>query len=223
MLKKLKSLFVIEDEDAQKSEAGKQTNANESPKAEKVEPTVKLDKSIPAKGEGKPDEKFVNRLLEAIEEHNQEGFDYLEYKQSIQSLNSMEMDEATKFKSSLAMASTMGATPAKLVSSAQHYLAVLKSEEEKFQNALSNQHDKIVSGTNSEIATMAKSIETKEAQVKQLTQEIEETKALLEKKKNGVDANLAKVNATKTGFYAAYHIVVDQISSDIEKMKTFLK
>ncbi len=224
MLDKLKSLFVVEDEDATK----KTNEKNEQEKAPKVEKpssanavNVALDKSIPKKGEGQPEEKFVNRLLNAIEQNNIEGFDYLEYKQSLQSLGGMEMDEATKFKSSLAMAKTMGATPEVLISSASHYLKVLKVEENKFQSALSNQHEKVVNGTNEQMAKLEQTIANKEKQIETLQKEIAEAKALLQKNKSGVEGNLQKINTTKQGFYAAYHIVVDQIQSDIEKMQKY--
>lgn len=224
MLDKLKSLFVVEDEDATK----KTNEKNEQEKAPKVEKpssanavNVALDKSIPKKGEGQPEEKFVNRLLNAIEQNNIEGFDYLEYKQSLQSLGGMEMDEATKFKSSLAMAKTMGATPEVLISSASHYLKVLKVEENKFQSALSNQHEKVVNGTNEQMAKLEQTIANKEKQIETLQKEIAEAKALLQKNKSGVEGNLQKINTTKQGFYAAYHIVVDQIQSDIDKMQKY--
>ena len=128
MLKKLKSLFIVEDEDTKATGNPKasQTPKQETSKPTPNQPSVKVDTTPTPKGEGKPDEKFVNRLLQALEEANLDGFDYLEYKQSLQSIDDMNMDEATMYKSSLAMAKTMGATPEKLVSSAQHYINVLE-------------------------------------------------------------------------------------------------
>ena len=217
MIKKLKSLFIVEDESSK--ETAKQTQDNPNTKKE---PSIKIDTSVPEKGTGKPDEKFVTRLLQAIEDNNIDGFDYLEYKQSIASLDSMNMDEGTRYKSSMAMAKTMGATKDSLISSAQHYLKVLKTEETKFQDALRNQHDKVVTGTEQELKSMQTSIDTKQKQIEQLRVEIEQTKLELEKKKSSVDSNLAKINSTKEGFYAAYHIVVDQIEDDVSKMNQYL-
>jgi len=228
MLDKLKNLFIVEDESAktkskQSSNNTPATKANNSkaPSPKSKVDAAPLDKSVPARGKGQPEEKFVHRLLEALEENNLEGFDYLEYKQTVQSLGA-DMDEATKYKSSLAMAKTMGATPQNLVSSAEHYLKILKTEETKFQQALEGQHQKVVTGTEQLLTQLEQSIKQKEAQIEQLTKEIEQAKAQLKEKKSGVNNNLAKINLTKEGFYAAYHIVVDQIADDVEKMKKYL-
>jgi len=157
--------------------------------------------------------------LQAIEEANLEGFDYLEYKQSLQSIDDMNMDEATMFKSSLAMAKTMGATPEKLVSSAQHYVKVLEKEEKKFQDALTNQQQRVVSGRQQTIAKMEETIKAKEARIEELKAEIIKDKEGLDTTKKAAENDASKIHMTKTGFYAAYHIVVDQIKADLEKMQ----
>ena len=135
MFDKLKKIFVIEDETPAKADT-------EAKKAEPVskakEPNIKLDMpaiktsadyDTPA---GKADQKFIDILLNAIDKNNLEGFDYLEYKTSLQGLDSMSMDEATRYKSAFVMAKTMGVTPTKLLSSAKHYVGVLNKEEKKF-------------------------------------------------------------------------------------------
>ncbi len=224
MLDKLKSLFIVEDGDdkSPKPKAKGKAAPAQKPEAQKpLKATVKVDTSPVPKGEGKPSEKFVNRLLGAIEEANLEGFDYLEYKQSLQSIDDMKMDEATMFKSSLAMAKTMGGTPEKLISSANHYLKVLGAEEKKFQDALVNQQQRVVTGRQESISKLEASITTKEKQIEQLTAEIAKNKELLAQAKSSVDTDVAKIQATKVGFYAAYHIVVDQIKDDVAKMQKY--
>lgn len=75
------------------------------------------------------DPKFVELLLKAIESNNIEGFDYLEYKNSLRSIENVIPDEGVRFKSAFEMAKTMGMTKAKLVESANHYLGVLKMKK----------------------------------------------------------------------------------------------
>ena len=123
----------MEDEEATKSKDKKSIPKVETPKAA---PVVKQS----AEGDpGKVNKKFTEILLAAMERDNQEGFDYMEFKQSLQSLEKMPMDEATRYQSALAMAKTMGADPTTLLQSANHYLNVLKMEEKKFEEALSKQ------------------------------------------------------------------------------------
>jgi len=237
MFKKLKGLFVIEDENTPKSSApsnsGKKTAASSSP-AKPSAPAAKqtgnpqaaapktpaYDKNNPPKG--KPDEKFINRLLGALEEHNIEGFDYLEYKQSLQNLSNVDMDEATKFKSALAMAKTMGASSTKLISSANHYLKVLGSEETKFLQAFKSQQTKQVSTRNQEIKKLEEGIAQRKAQIEKLKKEIASGEKALEQRKTNINQANAKVQATKDSFYHAYHIVREQIAADLEKMKKYL-
>jgi len=222
MFKKLKSIFIVEDESNAGKAAPQKSTANPStatPKTEKSD-TPSYD---PAKvTQGQPDEKFINRLLGALEENNIEGFDYLEYKQSLQNLGNVQMDEATKFQSALAMAKTMGATSGKLVSSASHYLKILKEEENKFLHAFKAQQAKQVDKRNQEIKNLENTISQKKAQIEKLQQEIVQTEKALEQRKTSINQAHAKVQATKDGFYHAYHIVTSQIAEDLDKMQKYL-
>ena len=225
MFKKLKSLFIIEDEDAGKKtpEQGGQTGSS-SDSAEAS--TVKIEKPIFDKDnppKGKVDEKFINRLLGAIEEANLEGFDYLEYKQALQNLAKMEMDEATKFQSTLAMAQTMGASSASLKDSAGHYLKILKQEENKFLDAFRNQVQRHNDDHTNQLKSLELSISNKQKQIEQLKKEVESETKQLEEKRAAVEKSKAKVNATKDSFYHAYHIVAQQIQDDLDKMNQYLK
>ncbi len=226
MFKKLKSLFVIEEEQEGGAKPSGETKSSpaaprQASKAGVQAPASKgYDKNNPPKG--KPQEKFVNRLLGALEENNPEGFDYLEYKQAVQNLSNVDMDEGTRFKSALAMAKSMGATPQKLVSSAEGYLKVLGKEEAKFLDAFKNQTNRQVNTQAQEIKRLEEGIKQRQAQISKLQKEIEAGEKALEANKQKVNQSSAKVQATKDGFYVAYHIVTQQISEDIAKMKQHL-
>lgn len=236
MFKKLKSLFIVEDENAAATEGKASADAqnkagaksNTAPGAKKATAassasaaTSGYDKNNPPKG--KPQEKFVNRLLKALEENNPEGFDYLEYKQAVQNLSNVDMDESTRFKSALAMAKSMGATPDKLISSANMYMKVLSNEEKKFLDAFKNQQSRQVSTQNKDIKQLDDGIKQRQQAIAKMQKEIEAATKALESKKANINQANAKVQATKDGFYVAYHIVTQQIAQDIEKMKTHLK
>ena len=125
--KNIKSVFVVEDEELVKKASN--TKANQKTVPNKQSAVVQeSSKGSP----GKVTSKFVNVLLGAMEQANLDGFDYLEYKQSLNSLAKMPMDVKTRFQSAFAMAQTMGANPKKLMDSALHYINVLKKEEVKF-------------------------------------------------------------------------------------------
>lgn len=224
MLKKLKSLFILEDENdnEKKTSAEESKPATSSSKSTSI-PSIEVDFGKPKKLSGAPDSKFVDVLLKAVESNNLDGFDYLEYKSSLQSLTKMDMDEATKYQSAFAMAKTMGATPAKLLESAKHYIQVLVTEETKFKDALQNQRAKQVTGRESQIKDLESQIVSKQNRIEQLKKEIEADKSNLEKIKSEINQSAAKVETTNDKFMHAYNTVRNQILKDVENMKTYLK
>lgn len=219
MLKKLKSLFVVEDENAADPSAKTSTS-------EKVEKSVITTKAINPKemnisADEKPAEKFVDVLLKAIENGNQEGFDYLEFKQSIQSLEGVNMDAMTRYKSALAMAKTMGASSDKLLKSGEHYLNILKTENKKFAEALRNQETKQISGRKDAVKKIEQTIQEKKKQIARLQKELEENDKELETARKSVEGASEKMEKTKRGFAVAYLSVTSQIEEDIQNIKQY--
>jgi ATP-dependent Clp protease ATP-binding subunit ClpA len=219
MFDRIKALFVV-------SEKGEGTNNTEDEKSSEVVTSSDSPKSEmkfePTPG-SKPDEKFVDVLLKAIEMKNLEGFDYLEYKQSLQSLANMNMDEATRFKSAFAMAKTMGSTPEKLIKAAGYYVSVLEEENKKFTNAVHNQMETQVKGRENAVMELQNSIKLKDAKIAELQKEIAVSKGELEAIKSEISGAEEKVKGTEASFQYAYKSVLKQIVDDMEKMKTYLK
>src|SRR5690625_6686587 len=89
--------------------------------------------------QNKLDEKSRTFLLNAIKEHNQSGFDYLEYKQALIRLEEMELDPSLAIKSAFTTATTVGLTRDKLLDSAEYYLSILNNEYKQFKQALEKQ------------------------------------------------------------------------------------
>lgn len=220
-LKKMKGLFI---EEAPRTEsdapASTQRGAQRPPAPKPQRDAVPQS----AKGApGQPVDKFRKVLFGAMEKANLDGFDYLEYKQSLQSLAKMPMDEATRFQSAFAMAQTMGATPAKLVDAAQHYINVLQREEQKFEQALVTQRDTRIKGKQAQVQQLEQLTQQKQQQIKQLEAEIAQHRQQRDQLNGEVQRAAAKVETTKNNFIASYNQVVDQIQQDIDKMKRYLK
>lgn len=228
MFKKLKSVFIVEDESAEETNSGTSTAkpapsvSSGSSNMSSVKPTADKD-NIGKTGSGtKPDNKFIDLLLKAIESNNMDGFDYLEFKQSLQSLSKIEPDEAKRFQSAYAMAQTMGLDKKKLFDSAQHYSNVLADEERKFADAFQKQKTAQVVEREQKVEILKKSIISKEEQIKQLQAEIINAKDELNNIEGMINESLAKVEATKDGFYASYNMVMNQITSDVERIKQYI-
>lgn len=231
MLKKLKSVFIVEDENVAKnnnsSEELKGTTENTQRSSNSQNNNVANNSgevafdTTPIDG-STPDPKFVEILLKAIEENNLEGFDYLEYKSSLQSLSKMNMDDATRYQSAMAMAKTMGANKNKVIQSANHYLLILSKENDKFQSAVSAQKTKITQDQESGIKNIELSIANKKKQIEQLNKEIEIETKKLEDMRHNINSSTAKITETTSKFNYAYKIVSQQIADDMKNISSYI-
>lgn len=213
--KSIKSLFVVEDENA----------AAAQPEADIKTPqqAAPTNSSPITTRPGEPNAKFVEVLLAAMDKANLPGVDYLEYRQSLKSLEKMPMDEQVRYQSAFAMAQAMGATAQKLVESAGHYVDVLKSEQSKFDEALRNQTADRIGNRQEMLKNLDATLKQKAEQIKKLTEEMQQHRSEMEKLDAEIKEATSKVETTKNDFVASYQVLVAQINADVEKMKKFLK
>ena len=226
--KKFKNVFVETDEEDQSKEIEKVSRTVKktiTPKQEKAkpisDPTISLN-TISEKNQTKVSVKFTKKLLEALERSDQEGFDYLEFKSTLNSLKSMSMDETTKFKSAEAMAKAMGVTTKSILESANYYLKVLASEEQLFEEALNNQYRKNVVGKEKYIEQLNGDVNTMKEQIEALNEKIKEIQGKIDETRGELESSKEKMNETKTEFISAYTNMTTQIKSDCQKIKKHL-
>jgi len=237
MFKNLKSLFVKENEvkstDSAPQIAGEEPITEENISAEAVanaeiqHQSHEIDKNIDNDDTdevditGEVSEKFMDILLGAINKNNQEGFDYIEFKQSLKSLASMNMDEQTKIQSAFAMAKTMGATKPLLLKTAKYYLGILEKESTKFNAAVSNQIAKQVNSKKEKQKDIELSIDNKLKQIDRLSKEIEQLKVDQHKTTNAIVSSENKVLKTKNDFQSTYALLKMKIHKDIELIEKY--
>ena len=219
MLKKLKSLFIVEVEDKKSKKPGQKKEAQQ----EKTVPNPPSVSESTTGEPGKVTDKFLDVLFNAMESNNLDGFDYLEFKQSLLSLKKVRMDDETRFKSAYAMAQTMGASVEHLIKTAQHYINVLAKEEKKFETALANQKASRVGSKQQEIKQLEDLIGKKEEQIRMLQKEIAEHHKQVDTLKRVIGDAASKIETTKNNFIASYNTLVGQIYQDIENMKQYLQ
>ncbi len=230
VFKNIRSLFVVEDETTGKTTRTTTTNKNTVPNRKNppkttrnnVPPRTTTVSKPPVGKVGQAEKKFTDILLTAMEANNLEGLDYIEFKQSLQALSKMPMDEETRFKSAFAMAASMGATSDHLIKTAQFYINILVKEEKKFEGALKQQVDSKIGQQKREIASMEKSVAEKAEQIKRLTNEIGQIQQKVAKTKGAILEATNKINTTKSNFIASYNLLRGQIESDINNMKKYL-
>ncbi len=215
LLKKFKSIFVVEEEGstaAGPAQANAPATANP---AQMPEP-----QSVSS---GAVSDKFMDILMNALDKNNQDGFDYLEFRQALKNLAKMPMDEVTRYQSAYAMAQTMGVTPAKLVESGKFYLNVLASEQTRFNEAHDQQRNKLIGSREDEVKNLEAAIVEKTAQIKQLTQQIEEHRQRSDQVRKEISDSTVKIENTKADFEATFNAVAGQIEDDLAKIQQHLK
>ncbi len=234
-LKNLKSLFV---EETGENPPKKKENKNTAtpPEAEKSSPPptnegandTPTTENTPAPTPPPVEEpmevnpKIHAMLLNAIESNNLDGFDYLEFKHSLQSLANLPMDEATKYQSAFKIASTMGLTLEKLLQSAEHYKGVLNNEKEKFRSQLEKRVNESIYSRDKERQQLETAIQQKQARIKALQEEITQHQEALGNIEGQVEQAVEKVEATKNSFIFTFSNLMEQLEGDIQKISQYL-
>ncbi len=219
LLKKFKSVFLVEEEATSATSATKESTAAPAMEQTAAAPTTKQH----ASAGGAVSNKFVEILAGALEKNNQEGFDYFEFRQSLINLAKMSMDEATRYQSAFAMAQTMGVTPGKLVESANFYLNVLSNEQTKFNEAHVQQRAKLIGNREEEAKNLDALVQQKNEQIKQLNREIEAHQKQSEQIRKEVSDATIKIENTKADFEATFASVLSQLQADVAKIQQYLK
>ena len=218
MLKNLKSLFIVTEEVAGNTKAGAQ------PVTQPATSGVQAPASNPAaEARGKVDNNILDKLLQALEDNNQPGFDYFEFRKAILSLNPLQMDEATKFRSTFATAATLGVTLQKLIDSIDFYKKVLLNEENNFNKAIKEQNSVNISNRIQERDKINATIKEKNATILKLTEEIKKQQDEVLKLSASIEAAEAKIKETTQNFETSLNVIKNQLEQDSDKLKQYIK
>lgn len=213
MLKNLKSLFIVTDEDTpQESDSGSSGNQ-----------TTPVSSNASHNSYTGVDEAILNKLLKAFEDNNQSGFDYLEFRQSLKAMSHLPLDESTKFQTAFATASAIGVTQENLIASINFYQKVLQTEEDKFKKASSDQELRTITTKKSEQDSLTKLVQEKSAMIQKLSGEILEHQKKIEENQSLITDAQTRINDTQIKFQSTIQFVQKQLEDDIAKLKTYLK
>lgn len=167
-------------------------------------------------------EQMVNIILATIKENHETGMDYLKFKQSIQNLMQMNLDEATSIKSAYATASTMGLTKESLAQSINNYLMIVNRERDRFIQTLKSQIDQNIDQPNEEIRKMEEEIESNKRKIESLQKEMEAYQAKIGNIQGEIEKASAKIDKTKSEFLAVYERFVKNLEEDKQYFETNL-
>lgn len=168
------------------------------------------------------DQKSLDFLTQALVKNNLPGFDYLEFKQSLNALSTLNMDEATAYKSAFATASTVGLTKEKLLKTAEHYRGVIMQEKQAFDQALKKQVQQKVESKKVEVEKLKKQILDYQAQIAKLQEEITKNQQVIDHADESIQQSMDKIQQTEEQFELTFQAILNQINCDIEDIKQYI-
>lgn len=216
MLKNLKSLFIVTEEEQKNAVSEAQPSAQSTSTMNVVNPNA-----VPSTG--KIDNTILDKLLQALEDNNQAGFDYFEFRKAMLTLVALPMDEATKFQSTFATAATMGVTLEKLLESIAFYKKVLSNEEDNFSKAIKEQTTININNKLSEKEKITALIKEKSDKIQKLTEEIRASQAEILEINSFIEASEIKIKETSLNFETSLNVLKNQLEQDAIKLKQYIK
>lgn len=212
-INKLKSVFIVEGDQANPAVENSGLE-NKSPVENRINQNIAPEDT----------QKFIDILFKALEGKNVQGFDYLEFMQSISNIKKQNLtdDEIKLFQTGFSLAQTMNISKNALVESGKHYLSVLEEEKSNFYSSLTNNAKAKLDEKNREITDLQKSLEEDKARLESLRNSIMKN----EQRKNSLTEELAqaeqKVNSVKSAFNTAFLSLSEKIKTDISKIEKYL-
>jgi len=168
------------------------------------------------------DDKSLDFLARALEKGNLEGFDYLEFKLSLNRMSQLGMDQEVAFKSAFATATTVGLSKEKLISSAQHYQGVLAKEKQQFDKALLNQLNKRVKSKKAEVEKLKGQIGLWQEQINKLQNLIATSQATIDSADQNIQSEMDKIEQTKESFENTHKAILGHINDDLAAIQKFI-
>lgn len=168
------------------------------------------------------DKRSTQALLDAIKDSYIAEFDYLKFMHSVQTLQNMEMDEETAFKSAFATARTMGFTKEAFVKTHRYYLKVLSNQRERFAEALKRQREEKISGKSDKFAEIRKRIADNEKKIKKLQEENKAYALKLEQSDSTIEKEKAKLKKVTKNFVKSYEFIETQLKTDLELFEKYI-
>lgn len=218
----IKGLFVETDESEDPKPSKKEAEGpveNPQSAAPPPPPTQSMPVNVSA---GQLDQSIMDNLLHALEEANLPGFDYFEFAQILEKLAVNMPAEQMRYQTAFSSAAVMGATKAKLIEAAGHYLKILEKEAEKFTVMLNDQVKENVTDKEASIINIETTIQEKSEMINQLTQEINELSINKTTILNEAAENKVQIEKVQNDFAACLKIMIDKINGDSAKITQYI-
>ena len=209
----LKGLIFKEGDQTTTEDQGKPPKASKNAANEQANPNSFTSTQTV---QGVVDNKFIEVLTSVIEENNQPGQDYFEFKQAVENMNSLSMPEQQKFQTVFSVLGLQGCTKEGLLLSLDKYMGLIQAEKQNFDAEMNHQYQEKVQSKLNEV-------ERSKEELSQLTKRIQElnTKILTLQQEAGSEE--MSLRATEANFQASADVIVNEMLGDKQKITTFIQ
>lgn len=201
-LSSIKNLF-IQTEDTEVDSSSEEKSIESEKQTESKVSSSSASKTISNAEVGK----FVDVLFKEIEKSNLEGYDYLEFKTSVEELveSGLQKEQAIK-AASIAVKSLT--TPKAILDSIEHYLQIIDKNKKDFEKNV--------------ILKLKDKISEDEKELNSTISEIERLRKLETELRKSIDSNQIKIENNSQGFNEAYKLVLGSMKEDEKTIKKVL-
>jgi chromosome segregation ATPase len=168
------------------------------------------------------DERSVKFLVDALQKSNLPGFDYMEFKQSLENLSALGLDDIAAMRSAFATAKTVGLSKDKLLKTAAHYRDVLNKEKAQFDAAVQKQIENKVRAKQAEVERLHKQMEDYKAKIRDLENKMAAAQQTINDADSMAQDAMQKIESTKNGFDATLKVLMQEIEEDIQNIQQYL-
>jgi len=207
----LKSIF-IKDDGSPKLEKPAKTQV---PPVYSV-PPIQVSQQTASNLAGVADDKFVTILWQAISDNNIPGQDYFEFKQAIDQMANIPIDEKTKFITTFAVFSGQGCKKEALISSIDTYVNIIKKEQANFASEMESQLSEKVRGKQGQIEEAKKKVE-------ELNKQIMEANNFIVTASQEAQQEELKIQMTNANFNQSAERVLTALTGDKNKINMYLQ
>lgn len=208
----LRGIIFKEGDNKTNTDAGNDSSAPTAPADQVTPQNFTTTQAV----QGIVDNKFVEVLTQVIEDNNQPGQDYFEFKQAVENMNSLSMAEQQKFQTVFSVLGLQGCTKEGLLLSLDKYINLIQTEKEHFDTEMNNQFESKVQ------AKLAEAEDAKN-ELAELTGRISELNNRILTLQQEAGSEEMGLRATEANFQASADVIVNEMLGDKQKINTFIQ
>jgi len=166
--------------------------------------------------QGVVDNKFVEVLTAVIEENNLPGQDYFEFKQAIENMKSLAMNDQQKFQTVFSVLGLQGCTKENLLISLDKYVELIQNEKTTFDTEMESQfqvnvHEKLAQ------------VEAAKQEKEDLNKRILDLNNKILTLQQEAGSEEMKLRAQEANFQASADIIINEMVGDKQKITSYLQ